>query len=103
MIRPGRYEVSLLYTCPEREIGSRLRVLIGDGSVEGRVAKAFEPTPVLRRDRASNRKRYTKDWAALELGSIDLSPGRKTVTVRVTELAGKAAMDLKAVRLRRSN
>ena len=99
VLRPGRYDVSLLYTCPEPEIGSRIRVEIGDRSVEGRLSRAYEPTPILRKERAATRKRYTKSWATLELGSVELAEGRMPVTVRIAKLQGKTPMDLKAVRL----
>ncbi|MBN1417494.1 MAG: sulfatase-like hydrolase/transferase, partial [Planctomycetes bacterium] len=102
VVRAGRYAVSLLYTCPENDVGSRIRVEVGDASVEAAISKAHDPAPRPSRDRVPRGEAVEKVWAELEMGGIDLPVGRARPRVRATRIPGTEAMELKALRLRLS-
>lgn len=102
-VKAGRYEVRLLYTCPEADVGSRIRVEVGGQSVEGVVNKAHDPQPLPSPDRVPRGEVFEKVWATLLLGSVRIEPGRTKLTVRAVERAGRAVADLKAVQLARAD
>lgn len=98
----GRYDVMLLYTCAPADVGSRVRVTVGEQSVEGVIKQAHDPPPLPSPDREPRPEVYEKVWAELPLGPIKLPTGRARLTVNATSVAGRTVAELKAVRLRRS-
>jgi arylsulfatase A len=101
VVRPGRFRVTLLYTCPAADVGSRLRVEAGGRSVEGVLAKPHDPQPLPSPDRVRRKEVYEKPWAPLALGAIELPKGPTTLSVRALSKPGTQVFDLKAVRLER--
>lgn len=101
VVRGGRYEITLLYTCPPEDVGARLGVEVGGGSIEGVVRNAHDPDPIPSPDRVKRIEVYEKVWAPLILGEIELQQGRTRLTVKALSKPGLAVMDLKAVRVRR--
>ncbi|MFB0525791.1 MAG: arylsulfatase [Phycisphaerae bacterium] len=103
VVRPGRFEVALMYTCPQQNLGAKVRVEIGGKSLEGVISKAHDPEPIPSPDRVPRGEVYEKIWAPLTLGSVELAKGRTRLAVKAVEISGKQAFDLKEVRLRRLN
>jgi len=101
VVRPGRFEVTLMYTCPQQNLGAKVRVEIGGASLEGVVSKAHDPDPIPSPDRVPRGEVYEKIWAPLILGSVELAKGRTRLAVKAVEIPGQQAFDLKAVQLRR--
>ncbi len=101
VVRPGRFTVTLLYTCPKVDVGSRVRVEAGGKAVEGVVAKAHDPKPLPSPDRVKRGEVYEKVWAPLALGPIALAKGKTRLTIRALSKPGEQVFDLKAVRLKR--
>jgi arylsulfatase A-like enzyme len=97
----GNFEVELHYACPAKEIGSRMRVEVGNAGVEGVVAKAHDPAELPSPDRAPRNGVYEKVWGRLSLGQFALPKGQATLRVRALSIASVSALDLKAVRLRK--
>jgi len=96
----GRYEVTLMYTCPPEAVGTRLRVEAAGSSVEGQIEKPYDPEPSLRPSR-QRKGRYTQTFAPLKLGRIHLDKGRVRITVRALTRPADRVCDLKSVWLRR--
>jgi arylsulfatase A len=101
VVAGGRHEVTLMYTCGQQDIGSRIRVAVGGSSVEGVVEQAHDPEPIVSPDRAPRVSVYEKIWAPLTLGTLELDKGRARLTVKALSKPGRQVFDLKAVRLRR--
>lgn len=101
VVRGGRYEITLLYTCPPENVGAKLSVEVGGGSIEGVVKNAHDPDPIPSPDRVQRIEVYEKVWASLKLGEIEIQQGRTRLTVKALTKPGLAVMDLKAVRVRR--
>jgi arylsulfatase A len=99
--QPGRFEVTLLVTCPERDVGSRIRVEVAGQAVEGDIGRAHDPEPLPSPDRVPRGEVYEKVWATLTLGALDLRPGRSRLNVKALSKPGESVMELKAVRLSR--
>jgi len=101
IVASGRFEVTLMYTCPPENLGAKLRVEIGDRAVEGTVKIAHDPEPIPSPDRVERKEVYEKVWAPLTLGTLDLDPAQGRLILRVVDIPGHRAPDIKAVKLRR--
>ncbi|MHC4445002.1 MAG: arylsulfatase [Planctomycetota bacterium] len=103
VVKGGRFEVTLLYSCPAADVGSKVCVEVGDRRVEGVVAKAHDPELIPSPDRVPSRGNspYEKVWAPLRLGELQLDKGRTRLKVRAFSKEGKQVFDLKAVQLKR--
>lgn len=99
VVGAGRYDVTLLYTCPAGDVGSKVRVEAGGASVEAVVAKAHDPEPIPSPDRVPRKEVHEKVWAPLAVGTLDLPKGQTTLRVRALTKPGGQVFDLKAVRL----
>jgi hypothetical protein len=100
VVEGGRFEVTLMYICPEENAGVKVRVEIDGESLEGVVSKVHNPAPLPSPDRVRRGEVYEQIWAPLTLGAVELSKGRTKLIVRALEIPGDRAFDLKAVRLR---
>ena len=96
VVRAGSYDVTLMYTCPEADVGARICVEADGQRVEGVVKKAHDPPFVPSPDRVPRREVYEKVWAPLPLGKLELPKGRCRIYVKTLEITGQAAMDLKS-------
>ncbi len=101
VVQAGKYKVALKYVCSKANVGSRLRVEVGGKSVEGRIEKAHDPQPIPSPDRVPRGEVYEKTWATLELGEVELRPGRTRLAVKALSKPGPQVVDLKAVQLRK--
>ena len=101
VVHPGRYEVAVLYNCPKKDLGAKVRVGVGGGSVEGPVAKPYDRGFVPSPDRVKRREGYEKTWAPLVLGSVDLTRGKTELRIEALSKPGGRIMQLKSVQLRR--
>jgi len=99
VVRPGRFEVALLYICPTENLGAKLRVEIGGKMLTGTVEKEHNPDPIPSPDRVPRGEVYEKVWAPLVLGTVDLDAGETRFVLRALEIPGRQACDIKAVRL----
>jgi arylsulfatase A len=99
--REGRFAVTLLYTCPEKDAGAKVRVEAAGAVTETGGVRAHDPAPLPSPDRVPRGEVFEKEWAALELGALALPNGRARLAVRALEKPGAQVMELKALRLRR--
>ena len=100
VVREGSYEVTLMYTCPKRELGSKMCVQIASEQLEGIVEKAHDPEPIPSPDRVPRNEVYEKIWAPLTLGTVRLKKGQTRLYVKALNIPANSALDLKAVRIR---
>ena len=101
VVAPGRYAVTLFYTCAPEDVGGRLRVDIGGQHLEGTVTEAFDPEPRFSPDRVLRGEVYEKLWKPMTLGTVALPAGRTELALRATYVPGNKTIDLKAVQVRR--
>ncbi len=101
VVHAGDYEITLMYTCPKRDLGAEVCVEVSGGRVEGKVEKAHDPAPVPSPDRVPRKEVYEKIWAPLRLGTLRLRKERTSLYVRALTKPGNSVMDLKSVRIRR--
>ena len=102
VVAPGRFDVSVLYTCAQANLGTRLRVEVGGRVVEGGVDVAHDPAPLPSPDRVKRGEVYEKVWATAKLGAMALEPGEMRLVLRAVEIPGEQVCDIKAIRLERT-
>ena len=102
VVRAGRYELALRYGCPAADAGSKIRVTVGDASLDGTVPAAEAPViPLPHRDQAGFRRYVNRRWGTLQLGELTLPAGRTTLAIQALSQPGGQVLDLKGVVLRR--
>jgi arylsulfatase A len=98
VIAAGEYDVSLRFTCPAADAGSRVRVAIGEVRREVTIP-AFEPENLHlpHRDEAGHEKYVNRNWGSLPVGKFSLAKGKTKLTIEPFSKPGAAVMDLKEV------
>lgn len=97
----GPYHVVVHHTCPTENVGTSIRVAIGDATAVAKVDKAFDP-PLqgAAQDRASRgSESYVKDFAPLDFGMMDLEKGVHTLRLSTEAFVGGRSIDVHSVEL----
>jgi hypothetical protein len=95
----GRYGVTLMYACPEDDVGSTLELSFGDQLLSGAIVEAFDPPVLAGFDRVERVESYEKPFRPLELGVIELPAGRGELVLRCTDKAGRQVAEVRSLRL----
>lgn len=92
----GEYLVEAYYTCSGSDVGAKVLMEIGSSSLEFQVVHPHDP-PVrgMENDRVERQESYVKDFKAMTLGTIKLSPGRASLTMKALDIPGSQVMDLR--------
>ncbi|MEM7394851.1 MAG: sulfatase/phosphatase domain-containing protein, partial [Verrucomicrobiota bacterium] len=96
----GKYEVVVMYTCPEEELGSVVTFNFKDRSRKRTVKEAYHPPLFASPDRVERVESYDKPFKVLNFGLIGLPPGRGDLYLEATHLNNTRVMDLRSVHLR---
>lgn len=103
VIDPGRFKMSLLYCLPESGLGVKAYLEIQGKRLPIEITEAFDPTanpqPFLLDGESV--KYENKDWKEISLGEISLEKGSTQARIRVTDIPGQAAMEVKELVLQR--
>ncbi len=86
VVAGGTYEASLLYRCPAADAGSRVRVSVGEQSVEATIDAA---------------QKAGREWETRAVGTLRLEAGETRLVVQPLSQAGTTVMELHEVRLKR--
>ena len=102
ILTAGTYAAEVWYTIPERGVGTKLRLRIGDRSTETVIRAAHDP-PLrgAEHDRWPRIESYTKDFRPLSLGTVDLPAGTGRLLLESTGIAGGTGPDIQLLVLRR--
>lgn len=102
VVADGEYDLTMRYTCPAAEAGSRLKVSLGDQSRELTVP-AHEPQEVRlpHRDEQGHERYVNRAWGELAVGSFPLRKGAARLSIECLAKPGAAVMDFKGVTLER--
>ena len=100
--KEGWFEVEMLYSCPEADIGSRIELSLGDKKIEAKITQAHDP-PLrgMEEDRYPRGNSYVKPWKKMKLGSIYLKQGPAELLLQATEIPGSGAMDFRLLMFKR--
>ena len=102
MLSSGNYEVSMLYTCPEKSEGSTIELKIGEARLRSRITQAWDPPLIgADEDRVARTESYVKEFAVLEMGTISLTPGRFKLSLQASEVVGANVADFRLLMFKR--
>lgn len=90
----GQYEVTAMHTA--KSAGGTIQVTVGGNHVETRVATAYAPPEIPRRDLFPRWEVPDKTFAPLKLGTIPIPAGAQTINVTADR-----GVEIQSVRLRR--
>lgn len=102
VVTDGDYDLTLRYTCPAADGGSRLKVTLGDSSREV-VVPAKEPRTIRlpHRDADGHAKYVNREWGKLPVGRFSLRKGPARLTIECLAKPGAVVMDFKEATLER--
>ncbi|HSI77235.1 MAG TPA: sulfatase-like hydrolase/transferase, partial [Lunatimonas sp.] len=92
----GEYLVEAYYTCADSDVGAEVLLEIGTSSLEFRIEHPHDP-PIrgMENDRVERQESYVKDFKPMTLGTIKLSRGRTSLTMKALDIPGNQVMDLR--------
>ena len=102
VVESGTFEVTLFYSCDEKDKGSAIELSFGDSRLVGTIETA-NPSPLLGadEDRSPRGESYTQNWKPMTLGRIGLEKGNGQLTLKALEIAGGEVMDFRLLLLKR--
>jgi hypothetical protein len=95
----GRYQAEVMYTCAAADVGSTVRLSLGDSRLAAKVSEAHDPPSMgAEHDRVPRAgESYVKDFKPLKLGVIDLKRGCGSLALEATEIPGKQVIEVRSV------
>lgn len=98
----GTYEVELYYACPQDDVGSTIELSLGTKSLSATIEKAVEsPLVGAEQDRVPRQEGYVRWWQPMTLGTIELSPGRKTLRLKASNVTGSQVAEMRLLMFRK--
>jgi len=98
----GNYEVMLYYTCPAKDVGSKVVLSCGDSRLPFAIDQAHDsPLIGAEQDRDLRPESYVKDWKEVSIGTIKLVPGKQRLQLQATEIPGTQVMDFRLLLFKR--
>jgi arylsulfatase A-like enzyme len=97
----GRYEVTIDYTCPLKDVGATIELALGESRLTGQVESGWDPPLNTNQDTLPrpDGESQMKEFHTLNLGIIELTSGQGPLTLRAKEIPGNSVMDLRRVTL----
>ncbi len=97
--KPGLYDVTLRYTCREGNENAVVQLASdAGGTVKAKIKEVFDPPLYDKsKERVEKSHYFVKDFRPIDLGSIKLSGGRQTLTLRAIEIPGKGVVDVHSI------
>lgn len=98
----GDYEVELYYACPQADVGATMELSFGKSRVSAQLTEAHNPPQRgAEHDRVERKESYIKDFKPWKLGTISLTPGPGTLTLKALEIPGSQAMEFRLLMFKR--
>lgn len=95
----GRFAVTLMYACPEADLGSTLELRFKDDAITTRITEAFDPMPLSGFDRSPRDESPEKAFKPIEMGEITLSADEDMLVLRCLDIPGKQACQVRSLKL----
>jgi arylsulfatase A-like enzyme len=99
VVTAGTYIVTLDYTCPAADVGSKLELSFEGTLLKGKVTEAWDPPLLADQDVVprGTGESVMKVFRTMTLGEVRLEPGKGELRLRATDIPGKSVMDLRRV------
>jgi arylsulfatase A-like enzyme len=94
---PGRYAVSVDYTCKVPDAGSTIELSFQDAKLRAKITPAWDPPLYTNQDTLPrpDGESHMKDFRTLSLGEMILPAGQGSLTLRAVEIPGQSVMDVR--------
>ena len=104
VLEDGDFEVILYYTCAEGNEGSTLELSFGGNTLQG-VIETPHDSPLMGAadDRVKRIESYVKDFTTTTLGTIRLTKGPGSLTLKALDIPGEEVIDFRLMMLKRLN
>ncbi|GAF04112.1 arylsulfatase [Saccharicrinis fermentans] len=94
------YNLEIYYALADQDIGTQLKLTIGDVSVDFVVDKSFVHSDFKDYDRVKREQEAPEtDWGKLNIGKVCLEKGKCDVTIQALDIPGKKTIELKEIQL----
>ena len=99
VVTAGTYIVTLDYTCPAADVGSKLELSFEGTLLKGKVTEAWDPPLLAYQDVVprGTGESVMKVFRSMTLGEVRLEPGKGELKLRATDIPGKSVMELRRV------
>ncbi len=102
VLAEGNFEVTLYYTCPEKDLGSSFELSFGEDKISAQITEANDPPLMgMGNDRDPRIESYVKEFKPINMGTIHLSKGVGNLELKATEISGAQAMEFRMLVLKR--
>ncbi len=99
----GRFRVTLYYTCREGDEGSLLELSLGGEQLQSRITVPFDPPLTgMERDRYPRIESYVKEWAELDMGTMELPEGEGILCLKALEIPGDSVIDFRLLQFEKA-
>lgn len=104
VLAEGDFEVTLYYTCPKKDVGSRIALTLGKSSIVAQVTEAHDP-PLQGKayDRVERVQSYVKDFKPMKLGVMHLEKGVGRLKLKALTIPGSQVMDFRLLMFTKVN
>ena len=101
VVNAGTYVVTLDYTCPQADVGSKLELSFEGTLLKGKVTDAWDPPLITDQDVVprGTGESLMKPFRTMTLGEVKLEPGKGELKLRATDIPGKSVMELRRITL----
>ena len=97
----GKYEVTLYYACPAKDVGSSIELRMGDSVLRAKISEPHDPPIVgVTEDRVVRQESYEKDFKPIAIGTISLAKGDGVMRLIAPEIPGDQALEFRLLTLR---
>jgi hypothetical protein len=98
----GDYRVQMYYVCPAGDVGSTVELSLGSESISAKIDQAAEsPLIGAQDDRVERQEGYVRRWQPITLGTLRLTPGRKVLRLRASQVAGSQVAEMRLLMLKK--
>ncbi len=96
VIGEGDHEVTLYYACKNGSEGSVIELSLGDQAIRTTITEPHDvPLLGMANDRDVRTEGYVKDWKAMSLGTIRLTPGPGALTLKAIRVPGEQVAEMR--------
>ena len=102
VLADGEFEVTLYYTCSEKNVGSTIQLTHGSHSLTSTISEAHDPPLTgMENDRDPRIESYVKDFKALKLGTMKLTKAKAPLLLKAMDIPGEEVADIRLLMFKR--
>lgn len=97
VIEDGIYKIEVEYVLPPENVGTIINVSANNNSSTRQINQPHNPSIISSPDRVKRGEVYEKDWARIELGTLNLTKGAYPINLSATSINGHRTIDVKSL------